>query len=340
VGVRPSQEFFETFEEVNEELARNKLESLRQLDTAQLVADLPDVPPEEPLDGLALDLTLSFPDEAQARPGLTETLAFLRHLVTALESDKAPPEIRPLLANLLDSLRSADWRQEGSRIRLALQLHWKPNVLQNIRQLLHHEAEGAARSAQSLNNLKQIALAMHSYRDEHGRFPPAVVSKDGRPLYSWRVLLLPYLERQNLYKQFHHDEPWDSEHNKKLLAVPGVYASPWGDKENADGVTCYQVLVGPGAAFEGRQGLRTEDFSDGTANTLLVVEAAEAVPWTSPRDVAYQPGKPLPRFGGHTPGGFRAAYADGYVGLVPADTPEKTLRALITRNGSERVTRP
>jgi serine/threonine protein kinase len=139
LGVRPSREFFETFEDLAEELSRNKLESLRGLDTASLAIDLPAARPEEPLDGLSLDLTLSFPDEAHARPGLTETLAFLRHMVGFLESEKAPAELRPLLASLLDSLRSANWRQEGSRIQLALQLHWKPGVLEDIQRIVHRK---------------------------------------------------------------------------------------------------------------------------------------------------------------------------------------------------------
>lgn len=139
VGVRPSQEFFETFEDIARELSQNKLESLRGLDTASLVIDLPDARPEEPLDGLSLDLTLSFPDEAHARPGLSETLAFLRHMVGFLESEKTPPEFRPLFASLLDSLRSANWKQEGSRIQLALQLHWKPGVLEDMQRIVHEK---------------------------------------------------------------------------------------------------------------------------------------------------------------------------------------------------------
>ena len=87
----------------------------------------------------------------------------------------------------------------------------------------------AARRAQSMNNLKQFALAMHNYHDTNGKFPAASsFDKDGKPLLSWRVHVLPYLEQAELYKQFHLDEPWDSEHNKKLIEkMPNVLASPW-----------------------------------------------------------------------------------------------------------------
>ena len=88
-------------------------------------------------------------------------------------------------------------------------------------------AENAARS-QCINNLKQIGLAMHNYHAMHKTFPPAyTVDKAGKPLLSWRVLILPYLEQDALYKEFHLDEPWDSEHNRALIdRMPATYRCP------------------------------------------------------------------------------------------------------------------
>ena len=148
------------------------------------------------------------------------------------------------------------------------------------------------------DQLRQIALAMHTYHGDHGRLPPAVVrdDKDGRPLYSWRVLLLPYLEQNALQGRFKLDEPWDGPHNKPLAeTTPKCYLLPLG--QDAPGLTRYQVLVGPDTAFE-RDGLSASDFPDGLANTLLVVEAGQPVPWSKPVDVAYDPLKPLPPLGG------------------------------------------
>ena len=87
--------------------------------------------------------------------------------------------------------------------------------------------ENAARTV-CINNLKQIGLAMHNYHDRHKSLPSAyTVDKAGKPLLSWRVLILPYLDQEALYKEFHLDEPWDSEHNKPLSAmVVKVYRSP------------------------------------------------------------------------------------------------------------------
>src|SRR5947208_12647542 len=119
----------------------------------------------------------------------------------------------------------------------------------------------------SQNNLKQIAIAMHIYHDQHQGLPTAAIySADGKPLLSWRVLLLPYLEQDALYKQFHLDEPWDSAHNRKLLArVPPIYVAP-GEKETTD--THYLGFAGKGAFFEGKKGVGITDITDGTSNTL------------------------------------------------------------------------
>ena len=182
-------------------------------------------------------------------------------------------------------------------------------------------------------------MAMHNYHDKHGQLPPAVVhGKDGRPLLSWRVLILPFLENGDLYSQFRLDEPWDSRHNKKLLEkMPAVFTPFDGSSPPQPHTTFYQVFVGKGAAFEGREGLRLRnDFPDRTSDTFLVVEAGTAVPWTKPEDLPYHPDRPLPKLGGLFPGTFRAAFADGSVRTVPQDTDEATLRAAITRNGGEK----
>jgi Protein of unknown function (DUF1559) len=179
---------------------------------------------------------------------------------------------------------------------------------------------------------------MHSYHDMHGRLPPAVVyGEDGTPLYSWRVLLLPLLEQEELYREFHLDEPWDSPHNLTLLPrMPGTYAPPRGKASKVPPHhTVCRVFHGPGAAFEGQVGLRLQDFLDGTSNTLLVVEAGEPVPWTQPEGLPYAADRPLPELPTLFRDGFRAAFADGSVRFIRRDTPEAALRALVTRNGNE-----
>jgi RNA polymerase sigma factor (sigma-70 family) len=182
----------------------------------------------------------------------------------------------------------------------------------------------------SANNLKQITLAMHNYHDTNQAFPAAAIyDKNGKPLLSWRVAILPFIEQDVLFKEFKLDEPWDSEHNKKLLAqMPKVY----GDKGTK---TVYRVFHGRGAVFEGTKGIKLADITDGTSNTMLVVEAAEAVDWTKPDELEYDPEKKLPKLGGMFDNGFHIALADGSVRMLPHNVEEKLLRALITRNGGE-----
>lgn len=197
----------------------------------------------------------------------------------------------------------------------------------------------------SANNIKQIGLAIRAYCEAKGRLPPAsVCDADGRPLYSWRVVILPYLEQEQLYKQFHLDEPWDSPHNLQLAeSMPRCYMN---HKEDIP-LTRYQAFVGPHTAFE-RSGLTFADFPDGLKNTMLVAEAEDPVPWTKPADLSYHPDQPLPKLkgpyskpiyflcrdvGSHP--GFLACFADGSCRFIRSSTGEQTLRALITRNGGE-----
>jgi hypothetical protein len=189
----------------------------------------------------------------------------------------------------------------------------------------------------SQSNLKDIMLAMMQPEVANGRFPAAAIyDRDGKALLSWRVTILPYLSEEALFRQFKLDEPWDSAHNKKLLAgMPKIYAPPRG-KYPANS-TVYQVFTGKGTAFASKQGARLEqDIPDGTANTIGIVEAAEAVPWTKPADLPYDPNKPLPKLGGMFKDVFNACFMDASVHVLKRKADERILRAAITADGGER----
>jgi hypothetical protein len=208
------------------------------------------------------------------------------------------------------------------------------------------QVQVAATRAVATNNLKEMALAMHSYNDRNGTFPSSGYSlPPGQSKLSWRVALLPYLQEpgaQALYNQFHHNEPWDSPHNKTLLTrMPRVYAIPGRESDAAAGKTVFQVFVGPGSAFENKtRGVRMAEIGDGLSNTLFIAEAADPVPWTKPDDLPFDPNAPLPPLGGHFGDGFLAAFGDMTVHWIPRTTPETTVKAYITRNGAEIVAPP
>lgn len=193
-------------------------------------------------------------------------------------------------------------------------------------------ARTAARRAQSMNNLKQLVLAMLAYHDSHGSFPGRAIADDeGKPLLSWRVKLLPYLEQQGLYEQFHLDEPWDSPHNRTLIgAMPAVYRSPMSKAEPDK--TNYLAPTGEGMLFEGTKGKSFRDIKDGTSNTIMIVEVDDeaAVAWTKPDDWEMNSEKPLAGLGGLFPQGFNAAFADGHVSFIDKSIDPKLFRAMLT----------
>ena len=202
----------------------------------------------------------------------------------------------------------------------------------------------AIKSRVDLTNLKQLALAMHNYHDRYQHFPPAVVmGADGKTPHSWRVELLPELGQQALYERYRMNEPWDSPFNKEVLAqMPECFRDPFDNPKSTN--SGYYVLVGPGAAFEGSEGIKISDFTDGTSNTILIVEANRGIPWSKPEDISFDPGKerhryqpfgpsnPPPTLGGFIPGHFAAALADGSARIFDTDKIKDQLKWLIMRN--------
>jgi prepilin-type processing-associated H-X9-DG protein len=203
-------------------------------------------------------------------------------------------------------------------------------------------AREAARRAQCTNNLKQIGLAMHNYHEANARLPTAAITdKNGRPLLSWRVAILPYLESRDLYAQFHLDEPWDSPHNLSLLeAMPQVYACP-SDNTLKPGMTGYQAVIGSNTGFTADfTPLQFQDFTDGLTWTLLIGESPRHVPWTKPEDLPFDMNLPLTGLGSHHGyhnNGFNALFADGSVRFLKSSINPSVLGGLVTRNGNEVV---
>ena len=194
----------------------------------------------------------------------------------------------------------------------------------------------AARRSQSMNNSKQMMLALHNYAAVHGSLPAqASYDKNGKPLLSWRVHILPYIEQNELYEQFHLDEPWDSPHNKRLISqMPPVFQSP--SVPAADGKTVYLAVAGEGMMF-GKQAKGFAEITDGLSNTVATVEVNpnQAVNWTEPKDWTPDERNPMQGLGSVNPGGFIVSMGDGSVRFISSNLDPETWKALLTTNGGE-----
>ena len=196
-----------------------------------------------------------------------------------------------------------------------------------------------------LNNIKQISLALLNYHACYGSFPPAYVADaDGKPMHSWRVFLLPFIDRNDLFEQYRFDEPWDGPNNRKLHNVTlNIFRCPSETSTNTN-MTNYVAVVGPGTAWPGTKSTKLADFSDGTGNTLLIVEVADSgIHWMEPRDLhvlQMNPninGKPGQGISSNHSGGAIVAFADGSAYFLSDDLPPETIKALLTIDGGEEV---
>lgn len=202
--------------------------------------------------------------------------------------------------------------------------------------------------SQCVNNLKQIGLALHWYHDTYKCFPPAFIAdEEGRPMHSWRVLILPYLEHNDLYEQYRFDESWDGPNNGQLAAtILDVFRCPsnWEDRSaNAN----YVLVTGEGTAWGDGESPRWRDFTDGTSETIMVVEIKDSnIHWMEPRDLTIDQamrGINLPAgmcISSKHPGGANALLVDGSVDWLPTISPKEELRNLLTHQGGETANRP
>jgi hypothetical protein len=291
---------------------------------------------------IALDVRVTAPTPPRAvdaEKALGGLVAVTRQAVEAIpERELADPAVKNLVV-VLNALKAglgkATFATTGTEARaraaIPAALPLGPAAGEAVAKV-----KAAAARSRSFNNLKQIAIALHSYHDAMGSLPPAaVVDKTGRPLLSWRVLILPYVEQGPLYQRFKLDEPWDGPTNKKLIdPMPKVFAAPFPTAAKAT-ETHYQAFVGRGAAFDLLKGPTLVQFTDGNSNTVLVGTAAKAVPWTKPDDMAFDPAGDMTTVLGFFPDVAHVAFGDGSVRAVPKTITRQRLRALVTRAGGE-----
>lgn len=302
---------------------------------------------------LALKAELSFASEEDAVSGKAGAEAVLSQIGQWIEEYPLDPivaanraALKELQTFAVQLLSGAAVVQEDRRVTVNADRELTAGVVNAMAGSVGLIEESVAR-AQSEANLKLIVTAVHVPDNDAANNADRglienICDDAGKPLLSWRVQLLPRLGEEELYKQFRLNEAWDSEHNKKLIAkMPKFYALP-STKTTAEGQTYYQAFLGKkGVAVRpilqdgDPHGLSYGMISDGTYCTVLLVEAAEAVPWTKPADIPFDPEAALPKLGGHFTGGFHVLLCDGRVRFAKDTVDPIALKAAITANGGE-----
>ncbi len=203
-----------------------------------------------------------------------------------------------------------------------------------------YDAREAARRTQCKCNMKQVGLAFHNYHDAFKSFPPyAICDADGKPLLSWRVAILPFIEQHKSYREFHLDEPWDSPHNLPLAdRMPSNLRCPSDFKSSANAST-YVIVTGPGTFFPHDGQTTIKAVTDGTSLTVMAGEILpNHAPWTKPDDpVLDQSAAGRGRFSSAHAGGWQVLMGDGTCRYISEKTKPTTLRAILTIAGREVV---
>jgi hypothetical protein len=210
---------------------------------------------------------------------------------------------------------------------------------------------------ESLKRLAAIGLALESYHQANDCYPPAyLLDKDGKPAHSWRVLLLPYLEYEDLYQRYDFEEPWNGPHNRLLaseipleycspLITPEEYDSPFEDTQNAS--TPYLAIVGPETAWPGAKPLKTEDIQHRGDTVIRLIEAANSnVNWMEPRDITYKQASAgitsggKPRIKSYHAGHLPVLLLSSEVVMLPLNMSRDIFRAMLTVTGPDTLERP
>ncbi len=192
-------------------------------------------------------------------------------------------------------------------------------------------------------NLRILMLAVHNHESAYKHFPIVMPAAGSATQLGWRVQLLPFLDEIALYNQFHHDEPYDSPHNQQLISqMPAVFRCPLSKFDVSDGMSNFCLPSSPETLWPADRPLTFADISDGTSNTIAIVEVDDehAVVWTAPGGFDIHLEKPQVGLGGHFAGDIYCAIGDGSVRYLPAGIRAEVMRALFTRAGGEIIEYP
>jgi hypothetical protein len=205
---------------------------------------------------------------------------------------------------------------------------------------INEQNQAKAAAASSMNKVKNIATALLAYHKDKGKFPPAAtLSKEGKPLLSWRVQILPYLGHNFLYKQFRQNEPWDSEHNKKFIRrIPPSFRETQDDLNK--GTTPFQAPVGIATLFNpGGTGTNSIQIINELSNTIMLVKVPEdkTAIWTKPEDWEIDISLPAKDLLKGFSNAIVFACADGEVKAIPLKEAEEKIKSMLVIDGKPKT---
>lgn len=292
---------------------------------------------------LTIAIDAASPEIARTLEQAVGKAMFVAKALLTQDAIEGPPAHQDRAKELLPLLALVSPTVEGTRVsvtfgddeeEVAFIRDFLPAMTQKMRDELYRKSR--------MNNFKQIALGLHNHESAKSAFPAwASYDNSGKPLLSWRVQLLPYMEQMKLYNQFHLDEPWDSEHNRKLIdQMPEFYADPDPAVRAAIGDRGRTTFLAPraeGTVFGGREGIKFGDLKDGSSQTIMVVEVVpqRAVVWTKPDDWEVDLANPLDGVKRSDRDGFVAAWGDGHASIISNDADAEEFRGNLTYDGGE-----
>ena len=299
----------------------------------------------------ALQLTLSGHhgrDAAEIAQRATRGLAALKELLDSqlgMAGEQAAGSSQAVAFRLArETLDQVTLQLSGNQVIVGCSLD-EPRITQlvqaigsSVRRSMQERFRILARS-----RLDQVGSGLLAFYQAHGHLPvgnqPPLQTRDGKPLLSWRVHLLPYLKEDKLYQQFHLDEPWNSPHNITLVEqIPHAYTSPqYGDLQ---GRTTYLAPGGSGTVLGGAQAMGFEDITDGAGQTILVLQVGpdKAMEWTRPGNLEFTATDTLDRLG-DVGDYIPALFADGRVFHLDPGIRPRILRALFQYQDGIRLDR-
>ena len=307
---------------VNEEDLRYTPEPMKALKDVEFVVGGAELGEETAIEAIAF---CRGEDEAKSIVELTETQ--LKVAALALDSQlKNDPNQEVTITMAKDLLKSFKIKHRRNQVSASAKLAVK---FDEIAEPLN-DMYAAQKKTEAMNNVRQQALAMLNFESAFGEFPKSVmVHPETGKEYSWRIAVLPYVERSDIYERYDFSQDWDSPHNLEVTAeMPDFFRSDMDDSETTN--TSFFLLTGPGGAFGGEDPVKLMSFADGASNTIMAIEAKRDVHWSKPEDIEIDPNGELPDFGGFHEGGFNAVRVDGSVQFYPENVADDYLRLLFS----------